>query len=187
MNKENEGVMKSSLPPHSSSSTSTTLSNKAIKHPSINNGNTLTNTSSSSSSSSSSGITSTTKHLTSSTSPSLIPFSNHHHYHHGNTSIKNNEEKSSLDKETSDSLLIDTDYDVAATLTSLSNECNTNSQLTDFVLIKVVGKGSFGKVMQVRKKDSGVIYAMKVFLNSIYILLFIYYMNIWILSAKKYF
>jgi serum/glucocorticoid-regulated kinase 2 len=32
----------------------------------------------------------------------------------------------------------------------------------DFDLLKVVGKGSFGKVMQVRKKDSGKIYALKV-------------------------
>lgn len=32
----------------------------------------------------------------------------------------------------------------------------------DFQLLKVVGKGSFGKVMQVRKKDTGAIYAMKV-------------------------
>lgn len=34
--------------------------------------------------------------------------------------------------------------------------------LKDFALLKVVGKGSFGKVMQIRKKDSGRIYAMKV-------------------------
>jgi len=32
----------------------------------------------------------------------------------------------------------------------------------DFELLKVVGKGSFGKVMQVRKKDTNRIYAMKV-------------------------
>ena len=32
----------------------------------------------------------------------------------------------------------------------------------DFQLLKVIGKGSFGKVMQVRKKDTGKIYAMKV-------------------------
>jgi len=34
--------------------------------------------------------------------------------------------------------------------------------IKDFDLLNVVGKGSFGKVMQVRKKDSGKIYAMKV-------------------------
>ena len=34
--------------------------------------------------------------------------------------------------------------------------------LKEFALLKVVGKGSFGKVMQVRKKDTGRIYAMKV-------------------------
>lgn len=33
---------------------------------------------------------------------------------------------------------------------------------SDFELLKVVGKGSFGKVLQVRKKDTGRIYAMKV-------------------------
>ncbi|KAK6531597.1 hypothetical protein TWF694_002782 [Orbilia ellipsospora] len=40
---------------------------------------------------------------------------------------------------------------------------NTNKPLTieDFDLLKVVGKGSFGKVMQVRKKDTNRIYALK--------------------------
>lgn len=38
----------------------------------------------------------------------------------------------------------------------------TNLTINDFELLKVVGKGSFGKVMQVKKKDSGKIYAMKV-------------------------
>ncbi|KAJ1569803.1 hypothetical protein HK096_001230, partial [Nowakowskiella sp. JEL0078] len=33
---------------------------------------------------------------------------------------------------------------------------------SDFELLKVVGKGSFGKVLQVRKTDTGRIYAMKV-------------------------
>lgn len=32
----------------------------------------------------------------------------------------------------------------------------------DFELLTVIGKGSFGKVMQVKKKDNGEIYAMKV-------------------------
>ena len=34
--------------------------------------------------------------------------------------------------------------------------------LRDFLLLKVVGKGSFGKVMMVRKRNNGRIYAMKV-------------------------
>jgi RAC serine/threonine-protein kinase len=34
--------------------------------------------------------------------------------------------------------------------------------IDDFELMKVVGKGSFGKVLQVRKRDTGKIYAMKV-------------------------
>src|SRR5690606_25629801 len=33
---------------------------------------------------------------------------------------------------------------------------------TDFETLKVIGKGSYGKVYQVRKKDTGRIYAMKV-------------------------
>jgi serum/glucocorticoid-regulated kinase 2 len=32
----------------------------------------------------------------------------------------------------------------------------------DFVILKVIGRGSFGKVMQVKKKDTGQVYAMKV-------------------------
>lgn len=39
---------------------------------------------------------------------------------------------------------------------------NTPLTVDDFELLKVIGKGSFGKVMQVRKKDSGKIFAMKV-------------------------
>lgn len=39
---------------------------------------------------------------------------------------------------------------------------NDNLRVEDFELLKVVGKGSFGKVMQVKKKDTGNIYAMKV-------------------------
>lgn len=32
----------------------------------------------------------------------------------------------------------------------------------DFIILKVIGRGSFGKVMQVKKKDTGQVYAMKV-------------------------
>jgi serum/glucocorticoid-regulated kinase 2 len=35
-------------------------------------------------------------------------------------------------------------------------------KIGDFDLLKVIGKGSFGKVMQVKKKDTGRIYAMKI-------------------------
>jgi serine/threonine protein kinase len=48
---------------------------------------------------------------------------------------------------------------------SSSSSSSSNSSkvgLREFVLLKVVGKGSFGKVMQVRKKANGRIYAMKV-------------------------
>eukprot|EP01089_Gocevia_fonbrunei_P020478 TRINITY_DN7650_c0_g1_i1.p1 TRINITY_DN7650_c0_g1~~TRINITY_DN7650_c0_g1_i1.p1 ORF type:complete len:727 (-),score=135.20 TRINITY_DN7650_c0_g1_i1:126-2306(-) len=39
----------------------------------------------------------------------------------------------------------------------------------DFILMKVVGRGSFGKVIQVRKKDTGRIYAMKIIRKSVVI------------------
>lgn len=45
---------------------------------------------------------------------------------------------------------------------SLYTPSTTRVSVDDFDLLTVIGKGSFGKVMQVRKKDSGRIYAMKV-------------------------
>ncbi|KAH9261446.1 hypothetical protein BASA81_000090 [Batrachochytrium salamandrivorans] len=42
------------------------------------------------------------------------------------------------------------------------SESKKKVNLDDFMLLKTVGKGSFGKVIQVRKKDTGKIYAMKV-------------------------
>ncbi|OAJ41001.1 hypothetical protein BDEG_24667 [Batrachochytrium dendrobatidis JEL423] len=39
---------------------------------------------------------------------------------------------------------------------------NKHLAVEDFELLKVIGKGSFGKVMQVRKKDTGRTYAMKI-------------------------
>eukprot|EP01114_Cavostelium_apophysatum_P023666 TRINITY_DN898_c0_g1_i1.p1 TRINITY_DN898_c0_g1~~TRINITY_DN898_c0_g1_i1.p1 ORF type:complete len:439 (-),score=184.56 TRINITY_DN898_c0_g1_i1:98-1414(-) len=53
-------------------------------------------------------------------------------------------------------------------LRSSKDECagagagNEKVGVEDFDLLNLVGKGSFGKVMQVRKKDTGQIYAMKV-------------------------
>eukprot|EP01118_Nematostelium_gracile_P004408 TRINITY_DN1515_c0_g1_i2.p1 TRINITY_DN1515_c0_g1~~TRINITY_DN1515_c0_g1_i2.p1 ORF type:complete len:636 (+),score=184.40 TRINITY_DN1515_c0_g1_i2:1123-3030(+) len=44
----------------------------------------------------------------------------------------------------------------------LSAPSNHKVGYTDFEILKLVGKGNFGKVLQVRKKDTGVIYAMKV-------------------------
>ncbi|GMF99427.1 hypothetical protein B5S33_g99 [[Candida] boidinii] len=41
------------------------------------------------------------------------------------------------------------------------NQNNKSLGIEDFDLLKVIGKGSFGKVMQVRKKDTGKIYALK--------------------------
>lgn len=41
-------------------------------------------------------------------------------------------------------------------------EKRAGATVDDFDLLKVIGKGSFGKVMLVRKKDTGKVYAMKV-------------------------
>lgn len=43
---------------------------------------------------------------------------------------------------------------------------NKHMTVDDFELLKVIGKGSFGKVMQVKKKDTGRIYAMKIIKKS---------------------
>jgi len=41
-------------------------------------------------------------------------------------------------------------------------ETQEKVRLDDFELLKVLGRGSFGKVMQVRKKSDGKVYAMKI-------------------------
>lgn len=38
--------------------------------------------------------------------------------------------------------------------------------LNDFQLLKVIGRGGFSKVLLVRKKDSGLLFAMKVMQKS---------------------
>ncbi|TPX69348.1 hypothetical protein SpCBS45565_g02581 [Spizellomyces sp. 'palustris'] len=43
---------------------------------------------------------------------------------------------------------------------------NKSLTIDDFELLKVIGKGSFGKVMQVRKRDTNRIYAMKIIRKS---------------------
>jgi len=47
-------------------------------------------------------------------------------------------------------------------LTALAQKENKKVGYNDFDILSVVGKGNFGKVLQVRKKDSGQIFAMKV-------------------------
>ena len=39
---------------------------------------------------------------------------------------------------------------------------NSNVTLGDFELLKVIGRGTYGKVMQVRRRDTGEVFAMKV-------------------------
>mmetsp|Transcript_25028 Transcript_25028/g.82012 ORF Transcript_25028/g.82012 Transcript_25028/m.82012 type:complete len:540 (-) Transcript_25028:125-1744(-) len=49
-----------------------------------------------------------------------------------------------------------------ATVMHFSQKEAESVELSDFDLLKVIGKGSFGKVMLVRKKDTGEVFAMKV-------------------------
>jgi len=45
----------------------------------------------------------------------------------------------------------------------LKNECGSNKlTVDDFSILKLVGKGSYGKVLLVNKKDDSKVYAMKV-------------------------
>jgi len=44
----------------------------------------------------------------------------------------------------------------------IDNQNDVEIRPDDFEFLKVIGRGSFGKVMQVRKKDTGEIYAMKI-------------------------
>ena len=44
---------------------------------------------------------------------------------------------------------------------AFSKTGDTESTLSDFVIKKVIGRGSFGKVFLVQKKDTGAVYAMK--------------------------
>jgi len=37
-----------------------------------------------------------------------------------------------------------------------------NTNINDFVLLQVIGKGSYGKVYLVKKKDTGTHYALKI-------------------------
>ena len=39
---------------------------------------------------------------------------------------------------------------------------NAKISKDDFYILKVIGRGSFGKVYLVRKKDTGIAYAMKI-------------------------
>jgi serine/threonine protein kinase len=53
---------------------------------------------------------------------------------------------------------------LSATRAAISGSAKQAKEMTvdDFQLMHTIGKGSFGKVLQVKKKDSGQIFAMKV-------------------------
>jgi len=70
-----------------------------------------------------------------------------------------NTEGNTNDDESSSSGVEDNDLEENAIIFSKNKQVVTKD---DFELLTVIGKGSFGKVMQVRKKDDGKIYAMKV-------------------------
>eukprot|EP00698_Gefionella_okellyi_P005112 TRINITY_DN14693_c0_g1_i1.p1 TRINITY_DN14693_c0_g1~~TRINITY_DN14693_c0_g1_i1.p1 ORF type:complete len:441 (+),score=98.79 TRINITY_DN14693_c0_g1_i1:75-1397(+) len=59
-------------------------------------------------------------------------------------------------------LCANTDVDMTEWMGALQMPTSDKVNLDDFDLLSVIGKGSFGKVMQVRKKDTAVIYAMKI-------------------------
>ena len=44
----------------------------------------------------------------------------------------------------------------------LSSRENTNLSLNDFLLLTVIGKGSYAKVLLVKKKDTGEVLALKI-------------------------
>ena len=54
-----------------------------------------------------------------------------------------------------------TDTDEVTESDSGNYECTPNTGLDDFELLKVIGKGSYGKVTLVKKTDNGKLYAMK--------------------------
>jgi serine/threonine protein kinase len=59
-------------------------------------------------------------------------------------------------------LCCDSEADMLEWMEAIQSKPEDKVNLDDFDLLSVIGKGSFGKVMQVRKKDSGMIYAMKI-------------------------
>lgn len=77
----------------------------------------------------------------------------------GNHTEGDNTDGNTNDDESNSSGVDDNDIEEAMIIFSKNKQVVTKD---DFELLTVIGKGSFGKVMQVRKKDDGKIYAMKV-------------------------
>lgn len=88
------------------------------------------------------------------------------------SSSSSSSKKKKKDKKGDESASTTTSAAAAATTTSGSTPSEDDSVLytqnkqkvsaADFELLKIIGKGSFGTVMQVKKKDDGRIFAMKV-------------------------
>jgi serum/glucocorticoid-regulated kinase 2 len=70
--------------------------------------------------------------------------------------------KKALEVEAHDSDAEDTTTDEKKDKITQLLDSTEKVRLDDFELLKVLGRGSFGKVMQVRKKSDGKIYAMKI-------------------------
>merc|ERR1712000_293945 len=90
----------------------------------------------------------------------------------GSATIQKSKKKKALDiivGTKTHTLIAESDDEALAwikTLKDAQNDAGNASDkqkmsVNDFDLLALVGKGSFGKVMQVRKKDTGAIYAMK--------------------------
>uniref|UniRef100_A0AAV1VP25 non-specific serine/threonine protein kinase n=1 Tax=Peronospora matthiolae TaxID=2874970 RepID=A0AAV1VP25_9STRA len=85
------------------------------------------------------------------------------------TAMGANASESSHHRKTARRSSLDTDASTSALRASVSSSRGSNVShhphgvsVSDFDLIKVIGKGSIGKVFLVRKKDTSVVYAMKV-------------------------
>ena len=70
------------------------------------------------------------------------------------------------DEEIEALMLQDEDGEAASMIDGGAEDTGPSVNLDDFQLMAVLGRGGFGKVMQVRFKQTGKVYAMKVFHKS---------------------
>ncbi len=59
-------------------------------------------------------------------------------------------------------IIIDLDKDLPRTIPDYDKTFNKKLSVNDFVILKLIGKGSYGKVFLVRKKGNDEVYAMKI-------------------------